>query len=56
MKKLLTLMLGLALMAGTVTVTFARDAKSNQQTGKKKGGKKSGKKGSRTKTKGGSSK
>ena len=39
MKKLITLMLGVALVAGSVAVTFARDAKSSDQTGKKGKGK-----------------
>ncbi len=43
MKKLMTLMLGLALVTGTVAVTFAQDTKSDS-TMKKKGGKKGGKK------------
>jgi hypothetical protein len=42
MKKLMTLMLGLALVTGTVAVSFAQDTKSDE-TGKKKGkGKKKG--------------
>lgn len=52
MKKLMTLMLGLALVAGTVTVTFAQDTKS-EKTGKRGKGKKGGKKGGDT-SKGGS--
>lgn len=43
MKKLMTLMLGLAFLTGTVAVTFAQDTKQDN-TGKKKGGKKGGKK------------
>jgi hypothetical protein len=43
MKKLMTLMLGLALVTGTVAVTFAQDTKSDS-TAKKKGGKGKGKK------------
>ncbi|MGA7234454.1 MAG: hypothetical protein WBY44_02165 [Bryobacteraceae bacterium] len=43
MKKLMTLMLGLAFLTGTVAVTFAQDTKSDS-TAKKKGGKKGGKK------------
>jgi hypothetical protein len=39
MKKLMTLMLGLAFLTTTVAVTFAQDTKSDS-TGKKKGGKK----------------
>ena len=41
MKKLMTLMLGLALVTGTVAVSFAQDSKSGST---KKGGKKGGKK------------
>jgi hypothetical protein len=41
MKKLMTLMLGLAFLATTVAVTFAQDTKSDS-TMKKKGKKKSG--------------
>jgi hypothetical protein len=42
MKKLMTLMLGLTLVFGTVAVTFAQDApkKEEKKEGKKKGGKK----------------
>jgi hypothetical protein len=43
MKKLMTLMLGLALLTGTVAITFAQDTKSDS-TAKKKGGKRGGKK------------
>ena len=39
MKKLMTLMLGLGLMIGSVAVTFAQDA-PKQDEGKKKKGKK----------------
>ena len=53
MKKLMTLMLGLAFLTGTVAVTFAQDTKSDQ-TGKKKGGKKGKKKGDDTSKSGGS--
>ena len=42
MKKLMTLMLGLAFLTGTVAVSFAQDTKSDNR--KKKGGKKGGKK------------
>ena len=38
MKKLMTLMLGMALLFGSVAVTFAQDQK--QEEGKKKKGKK----------------
>ena len=41
MKKLMTLMLGLAFLTTTVAVTFAQDTKSDS-TMKKKGKKKSG--------------
>jgi hypothetical protein len=43
MKKMMTLMLGLALAFSTVAVTFAQDAPKKEDTkkdGKKKGGKK----------------
>jgi len=41
MKKLMTLMLGMALAFGTVAVTFAQDAPKKEETKKgKKGGKK----------------
>lgn len=43
MKKLMTLMLGMALAFTTVAVTFAQDAPKKEETkktGKKKGGKK----------------
>jgi hypothetical protein len=43
MKKMMTLMLGLALAFTTVAVTFAQDAPKKEETkkeGKKKGGKK----------------
>jgi hypothetical protein len=43
MKKLVTLMLGMALAFGTVAVTFAQDAPKKEEPakkGKKKGGKK----------------
>ena len=43
MKKLMTLMLGMALVFSTVAVTFAQDTKSDQ-TGKKGKGKSKGKK------------
>ena len=42
MKKLMTLMLGMALAFGTVAVTFAQDAPKKEEG--KKGGKKGGKK------------
>lgn len=56
MKKLMTLMLGLALVAGTVTVTFAQDTKSDNtgKKGKSRGKGKSGKKGGDTSKSGGS--
>jgi len=41
MKKLLTIMLGLSLILGTVSVSFAEDAPKKEEEGKKK---KSGKK------------
>ena len=40
MKKLMTLMLGLSFLAGTVAVTFAQDQPAPQKQGKKKGKKK----------------
>ena len=40
MKKLMTLMLGLGLMIGSVAVTFAQDAPKQDEGGKKKKGKK----------------
>jgi hypothetical protein len=43
MKKIMTLMLGMALAFTTVAVTFAQDAPKKEE-GKKKGGKKGGKK------------
>ena len=43
MKKLMTVMLGLALVTGTVAVSFAQDTKSDE-TGKKKDSKSKGKK------------
>ena len=43
MKKLMTLMLGMALAFTTVAVTFAQDTPKKEET-KKKGGKKGGKK------------
>ena len=46
MKKLMTLMLGLAFLTTTVAVTFAQDTKSD--TSKKKSSKKSKKKGDDT--------
>ena len=45
MKKLMTLMLGMALAVGTVAVTFAQDPpkmEDGKKAGKKKGGKKKG--------------
>jgi len=39
MKKLITLMLGVALVTGSVAVTFAQDTKSSDQSGKKGKGK-----------------
>jgi len=39
MKKRITLMLCVGLVAGSVAVTFARDANSSDQTGKKGKGK-----------------
>ncbi len=42
MKKLMTLMLGLALVTGTVAVTFAQEQKKEEEGGKKKGKKKKG--------------
>ncbi len=47
MKKLMTLMLGLAFLTGTVAVTFAQDTKSDS-TAKKKGKSKGKKKGDDT--------
>lgn len=43
MKKLMSLMLGLAFLTSTVAVSFAQDTKSDS-TAKKKSGKKGGKK------------
>ncbi len=40
MKKLMSLMLGMALAFTTVAVTFAQDAPKKEDTGKKKKGKK----------------
>jgi len=40
MKKLMTLMLGLSLALGSVTVSFAQDKKDDTKTKKKKGKKK----------------
>jgi len=40
MKKLMSLMLGLAFAIGTVTVTFAQDQPKQEDGKKKKGGKK----------------
>ena len=40
MKKLMTLMLGMALAFTTVSVTFAQDAPKKEEGKKKKGGKK----------------
>ena len=42
MKKLMTLMLGLALVTGTVAVSFAQDTKSDDTAKKKGKGKKKG--------------
>ena len=42
MKKLMTLMLGLALVTGTVAVSFAQDTKSDDTSKKKSKGKKKG--------------
>jgi hypothetical protein len=42
MKKLMTLMLGLAFLTTTVAVTFAQDTKSDSTAKKKKGKKGSG--------------
>jgi len=42
MKKLLTLMLGLSLAIGTVTVAFGQDAPKKEEGKKKKGKKKKG--------------
>ena len=44
MKKLMTLMLGMALVLGTATVTFAQDKKDDKKEEKKDGKKKGGKK------------
>jgi len=54
MKKLMTLMLGLALVTGTVAVTFAQDTKSDNTGKKGKGKKGSKKKGDDTSKSGGS--
>ncbi len=43
MKKLMTLMLGMSLVIGTATVTFAQEKKEDKKE-EKKGGKKGGKK------------
>ena len=53
MKKLMTLMLGLAFVFTTVAPTFAQGEKKDEGTTKKKGGKKSGKKKEDTEKKGG---
>jgi hypothetical protein len=51
MKKLMTLMLGLAFLTATVAVTFAQDTKSDSTMKKKKKGKKGGStKGDQTKS------
>lgn len=42
MKKLMTLMLGLSLAIGTVTVAFAQDQPKKEEGKKKKGKKKKG--------------
>jgi hypothetical protein len=42
MKKLMSLMLGLALVSGSVVVIFAQDAPKKEEEGKKKKGKKKG--------------
>ncbi|MBS1855259.1 MAG: hypothetical protein JST11_07825 [Acidobacteria bacterium] len=43
MKKLMTLMLGLSFLVGTVAVSYAQDApKTEKKKGKKKGKKKEG--------------
>jgi hypothetical protein len=42
MKKLMSLMLGLALITGSVAVTFAQEPKKEDEGGKKKKGKKKG--------------
>ena len=42
MKKLMTLMLGLALLSGTVSVVFGQDAPKKEEGKKKKGKKKKG--------------
>jgi hypothetical protein len=42
MKKLITLMLGMALAFGSVAVTFAQDQPKKEEEGKKKGKKKKG--------------
>ena len=42
MKKLMTLMLGLSLAIGTVTVAFGQDAPKKEEGKKKKGKKKKG--------------
>lgn len=49
MKKLMTLMLGLSLALGAVSVSFAENAPKKKH-GKKKGGKKGGKKGTTDET------
>jgi len=54
MKKLMTLMLGMALAFSTVAVTFAQDAPKKEDTGKKGGKKKGGKKKEETPKKEGS--
>ena len=53
MKKLMTLMLGMALAFTTVAVTFAQDAPKKDDTTKKSGKKKGGKKKEETKKEGG---
>ena len=42
MKRLMSLMLGLALVSGSVVVIFAQDAPKKEEEGKKKKGKKKG--------------
>ena len=53
MKKLMTLMLGMALAFGTVAVTFAQDPPKKDDTKKKKSGKKGKKKDAEPEKKGG---
>jgi hypothetical protein len=52
MKKLMTMMLGLALLTGTVAISFAQDTKTDSTMKKGKKGKKGSKKGDDTSKRG----